>query len=570
MRVFILASVATTAIAASNGAAKPAAKADTPDNNAAPDGSPFAIMLAAQQLQSNAAPTQASHASQASPASPHGENTLGDKSGANSDALAPDKDSSQAKPAAKDDAAANDNPGANPQDANALSSNPQLSLAAQQPPQPDAAMMPALQAQLAAQLPAQIAAAPQPLAANDDGDDLSISGIPQAGSPTAACAQAPSPAEASAASQAGVPSQAPAQTSASPQAGNASQPDPSPQIPADGATSTDASNGSQTASAVPASTPDSASGQVQDFVSQLAAFAGPAQLAAAPKSNSPSNSSPPNSSATSSADSSRNSAAGSTSPAVSSTPPASPPLQTVVNNMAASSAPGKNSPPAAGKDASSDKSSGQDANNLDSSAGKAAQQTASAAPQPQQQQPAPAAQPAQNQPLAVTVAAPAQPGAPLQPGANNVVAASVHLTAQTATPDLGSLAVAIAARSQSGARQFDIRLDPPELGRVEVRLSIDAGGRTEAHMSADQPETLSLLQKDSTSLTQALRDAGLNVSDNGLNFSLRGQGGQQGQAGNGQQGQSRANFTATPVIEAAQSASSNSFQSGDGRLDISV
>jgi len=32
---------------------------------------------------------------------------------------------------------------------------------------------------------------------------------------------------------------------------------------------------------------------------------------------------------------------------------------------------------------------------------------------------------------------------------------------------------------------------------VDVRLSIDATGKTEAHVTADQPETLNLLQKDS-------------------------------------------------------------------------
>lgn len=98
------------------------------------------------------------------------------------------------------------------------------------------------------------------------------------------------------------------------------------------------------------------------------------------------------------------------------------------------------------------------------------------------------------------------------------------------TPDVNQFAVDIAAKSQSGAKQFDIRLDPPELGRVEVRLSIDATGKAEAHLSADQPQTLDLLQKDAASLTRALRDAGLNVAQDGLNFSLRNQ---QGQADGG-------------------------------------
>ncbi len=81
--------------------------------------------------------------------------------------------------------------------------------------------------------------------------------------------------------------------------------------------------------------------------------------------------------------------------------------------------------------------------------------------------------------------------------ANAMVTASVHIAAAgaNAAPDTDALAVTIAARSLSGAKQFEIRLDPPELGRVDVRLSIDASGKTQAHMTADQPQTLDLLRK---------------------------------------------------------------------------
>jgi flagellar hook-length control protein FliK len=109
------------------------------------------------------------------------------------------------------------------------------------------------------------------------------------------------------------------------------------------------------------------------------------------------------------------------------------------------------------------------------------------------------------------------------------------------TPDINQFAVDVSAKSQSGARQFDIRLDPPELGRVDVRLSIDANGNAEAHLTADQPQTLDMLRKDSTSLTQALRDAGLNVSQDGLNFSLKSQ--SHGDGGQRQAQDNRPGFT---------------------------
>jgi hypothetical protein len=140
-------------------------------------------------------------------------------------------------------------------------------------------------------------------------------------------------------------------------------------------------------------------------------------------------------------------------------------------------------------------------------------------------------------------------------------------------PNMESLAVDITAKSLGGARQFDIRLDPPELGRVEVRLSIDATGKASAHLSADQPQTLDLLQKDASSLTRALRDAGLNVAQDGLNFSLRSQ---QQQAGNDRQQQQQSGgraFRGTVTVPATLqpvAAAASTGRSGRGLLDIKV
>jgi flagellar hook-length control protein FliK len=154
------------------------------------------------------------------------------------------------------------------------------------------------------------------------------------------------------------------------------------------------------------------------------------------------------------------------------------------------------------------------------------------------------------------------------------VTTSLHIASADAdpAPNMDALAVSVAARVMSGAKQFEIRLDPPELGRVDVRLSIDANGKTQAHMTADQPQTLALLQKDAPSLTQALRDAGLDVSQGGLNFSLRGQDRQNGDGGNGAGQGRRTNLTATRTIQAVQSPTAISFNgaAADARVDIHV
>jgi len=215
-------------------------------------------------------------------------------------------------------------------------------------------------------------------------------------------------------------------------------------------------------------------------------------------------------------------------------------------------------------------------------AGKIVKADAAGANTSNPQQSAPAAQaapPVQSAPqpttqAATTIAAASAAATPTPAAAPAFAAAAqhVHVVAQnTVTPDVNALAVQIAAKSQSGARQFDIRLDPPELGRVDVRLSIDAGGKAQAHLTADQPATLDMLQKDAPVLTRALREAGLDVSQSGLNFSLRGQGGNQANADGGPGGR-RIPMTPLQAIASLEIGAANAIWRGpaDGRLDIRV
>jgi flagellar hook-length control protein FliK len=151
--------------------------------------------------------------------------------------------------------------------------------------------------------------------------------------------------------------------------------------------------------------------------------------------------------------------------------------------------------------------------------------------------------------------------------------ATLHIApqSQAATaspqPDLAALAVTIAAKSQEGSKHFDIRLDPPEFGRVDVRLSVDDSGRAQAHLTADKPQTLELLQRDSGTLQRALKDSGVDVGNSGLQFSLRGQD-RQGSDGAKQQARGRA-LSVTAAV-AAPTASTVSLAPDSARLDIRV
>ena len=137
---------------------------------------------------------------------------------------------------------------------------------------------------------------------------------------------------------------------------------------------------------------------------------------------------------------------------------------------------------------------------------------------------------------AIAQAAPAAAAAP----------AATAAAATNAAVPIAGLPVAIAARALDGSTQFDIRLDPPELGRIAVRLDVDRDGQVTSHVTVDRADTLQLLQSQQPQLERALEQAGLKTTDNGLQFTLRDQSfaGQNGQNG---QGGSQAN-TATVVI----------------------
>lgn len=94
--------------------------------------------------------------------------------------------------------------------------------------------------------------------------------------------------------------------------------------------------------------------------------------------------------------------------------------------------------------------------------------------------------------------------------------------ASTPVPIEG-LAVEIAARAVNGRNRFEIRLDPPELGRIDVRLEIDRSGQVTSRLVVEKAETLDVLRRDAHQLERALQDAGLKTSDNSLQFSLRDQ-----------------------------------------------
>jgi hypothetical protein len=125
-----------------------------------------------------------------------------------------------------------------------------------------------------------------------------------------------------------------------------------------------------------------------------------------------------------------------------------------------------------------------------------------------------------------------QPNAAIQPGFNPVAAPAAQAVATWTAPHaaspgeavpLAAVPIVIAARVEAGEKQFQIRLDPPDLGRIDVQLNVDSSGRATSHLVVDRADTLDLLRRDAPSLERALQSAGLTTDDGSLQFSLRDQ-----------------------------------------------
>jgi flagellar hook-length control protein FliK len=125
-----------------------------------------------------------------------------------------------------------------------------------------------------------------------------------------------------------------------------------------------------------------------------------------------------------------------------------------------------------------------------------------------------------------------QENAQQTPTANTAIAAATP-TASTQAP--GAIvtphaAVIATPASQVGREiirkfdgentRFELRLDPPELGRVEVKLEVSRDHRVTAVVAADSPQALAELTRHARDIEQALQSAGLELNENGLSFDL--------------------------------------------------
>lgn len=130
-----------------------------------------------------------------------------------------------------------------------------------------------------------------------------------------------------------------------------------------------------------------------------------------------------------------------------------------------------------------------------------------------------------------------------------------------AAAGLADVGVVIGSRAKAGGQSFEIRLDPPELGRIHVRLDVDRDGNVLPRLMVDRAETLDLLRRDAPQLERALQDAGLKADAQTMQFSLR-------QQNAGQQDQQQVPRSVTPPAEHEPGARAEDASLTYARLSI--
>ncbi|MEM8825487.1 MAG: flagellar hook-length control protein FliK, partial [Pseudomonadota bacterium] len=110
-------------------------------------------------------------------------------------------------------------------------------------------------------------------------------------------------------------------------------------------------------------------------------------------------------------------------------------------------------------------------------------------------------------------------------------AASLPATVSEATPEIilparpdrlaADVGIEIARQVIGGKSDFSIRLDPPDLGRIDVRLELAPTGEVRGVIAADNPATHDLLRRDEAALLRLLTENGLKADSGALAFERR-------------------------------------------------
>ncbi|GEM_PF-1531641 len=103
------------------------------------------------------------------------------------------------------------------------------------------------------------------------------------------------------------------------------------------------------------------------------------------------------------------------------------------------------------------------------------------------------------------------------PVLNNPAATAAHPASQSVA---NAMLVNYTQKGEVKSQQLSLELDPPELGRVQIQLSLEKGENMKIHVLAESKDTLDLLKRDSHSLRHALESAGIKTDESTLSFDM--------------------------------------------------
>jgi flagellar hook-length control protein FliK len=80
------------------------------------------------------------------------------------------------------------------------------------------------------------------------------------------------------------------------------------------------------------------------------------------------------------------------------------------------------------------------------------------------------------------------------------------------------MGIQIARRVANGGDELVIRLDPAELGRINIRMSVNEQGQLRATVTADLPSVVEAIRSDIPELSRALEQAGVRTDNQSFRF----------------------------------------------------
>lgn len=102
-----------------------------------------------------------------------------------------------------------------------------------------------------------------------------------------------------------------------------------------------------------------------------------------------------------------------------------------------------------------------------------------------------------------------------------MVAPNVSQMSQAALDTTVQIAAQITRKLEGRSTRFEMGLTPEGLGRVNISLDIDSGGKLTARLAFDNPLAATEMRGKADELRRELQDAGFTIANDGLEFSDR-------------------------------------------------